>query len=103
MMLRTKMGDAQMNDMPDAFRRGDTNRLEPYREVIALAVRFTDAWAAKGAAALKQPVYRRLMRILDDEGNKEFFGLYRNSASYKANHHEVYRNTKDSAAFVFGG
>lgn len=102
-MLRTKMGDAQMDDMLDAFRRGDTNRLEPYREVIALVVRFTDTWAAKGVATLKQPVFRRMMRILDDDGNKEYFKLYRESASYKANHYEPYRNTKDSAGYVFNG
>lgn len=102
-MLRTKMGDAQMNDMLDAFRRGDTNRLEPYREVIALVVKFTDAWAAKGVGTLKQPVFRRMMRILEDDGNKEYFKLYRESASYKANHYEPYRNTKDSAGYVFNG
>lgn len=102
-MLRTKMGDAQMEDMLDAFRRGDTNRLEPYRDIIALVVKFTDTWATKGIATLKQPVYRRMMRILDDDENATTFKLYRESASYKANHYEPYRNTKDSAGYVFNG
>lgn len=102
-MLRTKIGDRQMEDILDAFRRGDAGRMEPYREVMSLIVKFTDTWAVRGAATLKKPVYRRLMRILDSEEGKEFFKLYRESAAYKANHHEVYRNTKDSTAFVFGG
>lgn len=102
-MLRTKMGDRQMDDILDAFRRGDSNRMEPYRDVMALIVKFTDTWAVKGTAALKQPVYRRLMRILDSEDNKEYFKLYRESISYKANHYEPYKNTGDSAGYVFNG
>ena len=102
-MLRTKMGDRQMNDILDAFRRADANRLEPYREVISCIIRFTDMWAVKGAATLKQPVYRRLMRILDSEDNQEYFKLYRESPSYKANHHDTFKNTKDSAGYVFNG
>lgn len=102
-MLRTKMGDRQMDDILDAFRRGDPNRLEPYRELIACIIRFTDTWAAKGLATLKQPVYRRLMRIIDSEDNKAYFKLYRESASYQANHHEAFKNTKDSAGYVFNG
>ena len=102
-MLRTKMGDRQMDDILDAFRRADPNRLEPYREVIACIIRFTDTWAVKGAATLKQPVYRRLMRIIDSEDNKEQFKLYRESIAYKANHHETFKNTKDSAGYVFNG
>lgn len=101
--LRTRMGDRQMDDILDAFRRGDPNRLEPYREVIACIIRFTDTWAVKGAATLKQPVYRRLMRILDSEDNQEYFKLYRESASYIANHHDTFKNTKDSAGYVFNG
>jgi len=102
-MLRTKMGDRQMDDILDAFRRADGNRLEPYREVIICIIRFTDTWAAKGLATLKQPVYRRLMRIIDSEDNKAYFKLYRESASYQANHHEAFKNTKDSAGYVFNG
>lgn len=102
-MLRTKMGDRQMDDILDAYRRADGNRLKPYREVISCIIRFTDMWAVKGAATLKQPVYRRLMRILDSEDNQEYFKLYRESSSYKANHHETFTNTKDSAGYVFNG
>lgn len=102
-MLRTKMGDRQMDDILDAFRRSDPNRLELYREVIACIIRFTDTWAVKGVATLKQPVYRRLMRIIDSEEGKETFKLYRESIAYKANHHETFTNTKDSAGYVFNG
>ena len=102
-MLRTKMGDRQMDDILDAFRRADGNRLEPYREVIICIIRFTDMWAVKGSATLRQPVYRRLMRILDSEDNKAYFKLYRESASYQANHHEAFKNTKNSAGYVFNG
>ena len=102
-VLRTKMGDRQMDDILDAFRRADANRLEPYREVISCIIRLTDMWAVKGTATLKQPVYRRLMRILDSEDNLEYFKLYRESASYIANHHDTFKNTKDSAGYVFNG
>lgn len=102
-MLRTKMGDAQMDDILDAFRRRDTARLEHYRDIIGLVVKFTDSWAVRGLATLKQPVSRRMMRVLDDDSNAEYFKLYRESASYKANHYEPYRNTKDSAGYIFNG
>lgn len=102
-MLRTKMGDRQMDDILDAFRRNDPNRLEPYREMMSLIVKFTDSWATKSLGTLKQPVYRRLMRILDSDDNKETFKLYRESIAYKANHYEPYQNSKDSAGYVFNG
>ena len=86
-MLRTKMGDRQMDDILDAFRRSDPNRLELYREVIACIIRFTDTWAVK----------------VDSEEGKETFKLYRESIAYKANHHETFTNTKDSAGYVFNG
>lgn len=101
--LRTRMGDRQMDDILDAFRRGDPNRLEPYRDLISLIVKFTDTWATKSLGTLKQPVYRKLMRILDSDDNKEIFKLYRESIAYKANHYEPYQNSKDSAGYVFNG
>lgn len=102
-ILRTKMGDRQMDDILDAFRRNDPNRLEPYREMISLIVKFTDTWATKSLGTLKQPVYRRLMRILDSDDNKETFKLYRESIAYKVRHYEPYQNSKDSAGYVFNG
>ena len=101
--LRTRMGDRQMDDILDAFRRGDPNRLEPYRDLISLIVKFTDTWATKGGATLRAPVSHRLMRILDSDDNKEYFKLYRESSNYQANHHEAFKNTKDSAGYVFNG
>ena len=101
--LRTRMGDRQMDDILDAFRRGDPNRLEPYRDLISLIVMFTDTWATKGGATLRAPVSHRLMRILDSDDNKEYFKLYRESSNYQANHHEAFKNTKDSAGYVFNG
>ena len=44
-----------------------------------------------------------LMRIIDSEEGKETFKLYRESIAYKANHHETFTNTKDSAGYVFNG
>lgn len=102
-ILRTRMGDRQMDEILDAFRRADPNRLEPYREMISLIVKFTDTWATKSLGTLKQPVYRRLMRILDSDDNKDTFKLYRESIAYKANHYEPYQNSKDSAGYVFNG
>ena len=102
-MLRTRMSDRQMDDILDAFRRADPNRLEPYREMISLIVKFTDTWAVKSGATLRTPVNRRLMRILDSEENQELFKLYRESSTYKAFHYEPYQNSKDSAGYVFNG
>ena len=64
---------------------------------------FTDTWATKGGATLRAPVSHRLMRILDSDDNKEYFKLYRESSNYQANHHEAFKNTKDSAGYVFNG
>lgn len=102
-MLRTKMGDAQMDDILDACRCNDSDRLKHYDDIISLIVKFTDAWAIKGTGALRQPVFRRLMRVLDDDDNAECFQLYRSSTSYKANHYEPYTNTRNSAGYIFNG
>ncbi len=99
--LRTKVSDELMDDMLDAMRRSDTARTDGYREVMSLVVKFTDTWGLKGAGALKEPVFRRLMRTI--EADATTFALYHSSASYKANHYEPYRNTKDSAGYVFNG
>ena len=64
---------------------------------------FTDTWATKGGATLRAPVSHRLMRVLDSDDNKEYFKLYRESSNHQANHHEAFKNTKDSAGYVFNG
>ena len=70
--------------------------------MMSLIVKFTDT-CASCLPALKQPVYRRLMRILDSDDNKETFKLYRESIAYKVRHYEPYQNSKDSAGYVFNG
>ena len=41
-----------------------------------------------------------LFGVLPDSNN---FKFYRESASYIANHHDTFKNTKDSAGYVFNG
>ena len=101
--LRVMMSDKQMDDILDALRLNDTARLIPYREVMELVVEYTDTLAKNGTVTPHLPVYRRLMRLLDSDENKETFKLYRESSNYLANHHESYKNTKESRGFFFNG
>lgn len=101
--LRAEMGDSQMDDIADAYRRNDANRLDGYAEVMTLIRRFTDEWAAAGRGALCQPVYRHLLRVIDDDANQDIFKLYRESSNYRASHYDTYRNSKQSAGYVFNG
>lgn len=102
-LLREKMSDAQMDDMLDAYRKNDQARLDKYGDMINHVVNFTNIYAALGYGVLKEPVFRRIMRTIDSEDNAETFALYRASSNYKANHHDVYQNSKDSSGYVFNG
>lgn len=99
--LRWKMGDAQADALLDAYRRDAATGV--VADAIDAARLFTEAWLRSGREALRQPAFRRLMRALDSDDNAALFQPYRQSAAYKANHHEPYRNTKDSAGYVFNG
>ena len=102
-MVRAAISDAQMNDILDAYRRADSNRLAPYEGVIAQVIRITDIFSSRGYEDRKTPAWHRLMQTVDAEENATAFRLYRESSNYKANHHEKFRNTKQSAGFFFGG
>lgn len=102
-LLRETVSDAQMDDILDAFRRGDTERMDGYRTIVSLITRFTDSYHLKGNEVVGTPVGRRIMRLLDDDANKETFALYRASEEYKAYHDEPFKNDKEAAGYVFNG
>jgi hypothetical protein len=102
-LLRETMSDAQMDDILDAFRRADTGRMDGYRQLVSLITRFTDTYNVKGNDVVSTPVGRRIMRLLDDDANKETFALYRASEEYKAYHDEPFKNDKEASCYVFNG
>lgn len=99
--LRLRFSDAQIDDILDAYRRADANRLKSYAAFMQLACDLTDLWATRAKAALQSPTYRRLQREAD--GNLALFAPYAASDAYQAFHREAFRNTKDSSAFLFNG
>ncbi|MCD8295983.1 MAG: hypothetical protein LUC88_00255 [Prevotella sp.] len=101
--LRKRISDEMMDEMLEVYRTGN-------REVdkkIYLAINeiwdFTQLWLGAGNKAAFGIPYRKLMRILDNEDNAETFATYLNSDAYKANHVEIFQNTKDSTGYLFNG
>lgn len=70
---------------------------------MSLITRFTDTYNVKGNDVVSTPVGRRIMRLLDDDANKETFALYRASEEYKAYHDEPFKNDKEASCYVFNG
>ena len=99
--LRLRFSDEQLDDILDAYRRADRNRLKAYTAFMQLACDLTDLWATRAKAALQSPAYRRLQREV--EQSPDIFALYAASDAYKAAHQEPFHNTKESTAFLFNG
>ncbi len=97
--LRKHISDEQIDELLDAFRKSDTERLGLYMKIIDRIRHYIDALAIGKVMA---PVYLRRI-IVFVESKPEVFTLYPNSSAYKLNHHETYQNTKESSAFVFNG
>lgn len=99
--LRLRISDEQMDDILDAWRCNDHDRLTPYAGILQLICDFTDIWNVNGKAAISTPLYRRIEREV--EQNPEIYSIYPETAAYDAAHIEHFKNTKDSSAFVFNG
>lgn len=99
--LRMRFGDAQIDDLIDAYRCNDHDRLTTYATALQLACDLTDKWDSMGKAATGTPVYRRLEREIEE--NAVTFAIYHESDAYKAAHAPVFENKKESSAFLFNG
>ncbi len=97
--LRVHISDEQMDELLDAYRCNDNERLQKYNAVIHQIRRYTDAMALGGKNA--QVSYRKIILILDKDA--ETFDKYHHSDAYTLNHHENFKNTKESSAFLFNG
>ena len=97
--LRLRFGDEQVDDLLDAYRCSDHDRLTPYASVVQLCCDFTSRWSTMGKSALATPQYRRLVREIESDSTT--YALYHGSEAYKAAHVEPFANTKESSAFVF--
>lgn len=101
-LLRSMISDGQMDDFLNVYRRNDADNMAKYDEAVHLILLFVETYISKGEEARHLPVYRRLMSVVDSDGNAETFALYRASKEYEKNHITPFKNEKDSAAFVFG-
>lgn len=97
--LRVHISDELMNDMLAAYRTY-SDRFRSYLPAIRLVRRVTGLWIGSSPEHAAIP-FRRLIRTI--ESDEDIYALYFNSTAYEVNHHEVFQNTKDSTAFVFGG
>ena len=98
---RLRFGDEQVDDMLDAYRRNDRDRLRGYAGALQMICDLTDKWAVIGRKAVETPQYRRLVREM--EGDNNIFALYHGSEAYKAAHIENFKNNKESSAYLFNG
>ena len=99
--VRLRFGDEQIDDMLDAYRRNDRDRLRGYAGALQMICDLTDKWAVMGRKAVETPQYRRLVREM--EGDNNIFALYHGSEAYKAAHIENFKNNKESSAYLFNG
>lgn len=100
-LLRVRFGDEQTDDLLDAYRRDDHDRLTAYTTALQLTCDLTDRAAASSEDVRGTALWRRLEREL--EGNGEVYALYHGSDAYKAAHVETFGNKKESTAFLFNG
>lgn len=99
--LRLRFGDAQIDDMLDAYRCNDRDRTMSYTEAMQLICDITDQWATKGTDAALSATFRRLATLMDSDADT--FALYHKSNAYTAAHMPTFTNKKDSSAFLFNG
>lgn len=99
--LRLRFGDEQIDDLLDAYRCDDKNRLKAYATVLQLTCDLTDKWATKGKAAVNSSLYRRIEREIESDAIT--FALYHGSTAYNTAHGPIFTNNKNSAAFLFNG
>lgn len=99
--LRLRFGDEQINDMLDAYRCADRQRLKLYADAMQLICDFTDLWKVKYIGAATSPTFRRLSTLM--ENDDDTFALYHASSAYTAAHTPAFVNDKKSSAFFFNG
>lgn len=95
-MLRLKLSNQYMDALLDHVRCGavtadDNPVIFQCRSIISL-------WIAEDQEAVKLKV-RRLLNMLDADLEK--YNIYKEHG-YPVNHHETFKNTQDSPAYVFG-
>ena len=95
-ILRSRISDAQF----DAFIKAvATNSATDVVKRAIDKVRFWLVLHLKGDKAAERFAYNQLSTIMED--NIEAFSEYKNSKEYKANHYEIYKNTKESGVYIF--
>lgn len=99
--VRLRFGDAQTDDMLDALRCADRNRLKAYAGAMQLMCDLADQWRVRGLEAASSATLRRLSALMEADGVT--FALYHGSAAYAAAHTPPFTNRKHSAAFFFNG
>lgn len=100
-LLRVRFGDEQIDDLLDAYRRDDHDRLTAYTTALQLSCDLADRAAASSEDVRSTALWRSLEREL--EGNASVYALYHGSDAYKAAHVESFSNKKESTAFLFNG
>jgi hypothetical protein len=96
--LRTRLSDEQMDEVVSAFRKGKET---PYANLINGIIHFTDVFSKNGPDVARMLPLRKILSIVDADLNT--YKLYAESTAYQANHHENFKNTKESSAFLFNG
>lgn len=103
MFLRRKISDAQMDSIMTYYRTNNVEEMEKHADALLAVRNFFHVWLFTGQREAVSFPLRKLLSVLESSANKGLYEEYLNSEAYKINHHEVFKNTKDSTAFFFNG
>lgn len=93
--LRALVGDHMVDEALEALRTNNGK----FATLLAEMERYS-LYHVSGAPIQRKEQERRLLRIV--ESDSALYKSYHESEQYKARHEDRFKNTKDSAAFIFG-
>lgn len=97
--LRNQISSEMMDDILDAIRQNNNDKLQKYHPLIREIQRYDEVVCSKGSESRIH--LNNIFNIL--EADLETFSSYASSKEYKVHHHENFQNIKESSAFIFNG
>lgn len=103
MFLRLKISDKQMDVLMGYYRTNNVDEMGKHSDALLAIRNFFHVWLFTGQREAVALPLRKLLYVMESSTNIGLYDEYLNSGAYKVNHHEVFKNTKDSTAYFFNG
>lgn len=103
MFLRLKISDKQMDVLMGYYRTNNVDEMGKHSDALLAIRNFFHVWLFTGRREAVAFPLRKLLYVMESSANIGLYDEYLNSGAYKVNHHEVFKNTKDSTAYFFNG